>query len=209
MSPDRFYSTEIREGPKSRRFYFYASTEGLTDPQYGYAVNDSWIEEAYESAVEEIRRRLQAEHKAAGDGVVVTVSDPVAMSSDDLIRQNPRLHVYVEDAVKLAKRELGYALHPIKMTWSWETAEDPKAESMVQLKLSDETGSFGLGFTPQELKNRSLVEDRISRVYRDLLQHASRTLVMNLLRADTGSLKATGHAADLIIGRTNADTEGE
>jgi hypothetical protein len=187
MLPDRFYCTEIHEGPKSRQFCFYASTEGLTDPQYGYAVSDSWIVEAYESAIEENRKQLQAQHETAKDGVVVTASAPVEVSPEDLVRMNPLLNVYVADAIELAKRELGFALHPIKTTWFWESSADRNSESCVQLRVSDETGVFGRGFTPQELKNHSLVESQISRLYRDLLQLGSRTRVMNLLRMNAGT----------------------
>jgi hypothetical protein len=100
---------------------------------------------------------------------------------------NPRLNVYVEDAIALAKRELGLVLHPIKMTWAWEGGADRDPESLVQLQVSDETGLFGKGFTPQELKNQSLVEAQIRRLYRDLLELGSRTRVMNLLRMNAGS----------------------
>jgi hypothetical protein len=186
MLPDRYYCTEIREGPKPRQFCCYASTEGLNDPQYGYGVSDSWIGEAYESTIEEIREGLQSRHDAIKDGVVVEVSAPVEVSAEDLVRQDPLTNVYIEDAIKLAKQELGHALHPIKMTWHWEVNPDPKSESLVHLLLSDDTGSFGKGFTRQELKNRSLVESQIGRLYRDLIQFRSRTLVMGLLRMRSG-----------------------
>jgi len=189
MSPDRYYCTEIREGPETRRFYFYASTEVLSDPQYGYTVNDSWIAEAYESAIEEIRKQLQAEHDAARDGIVVTVSDPVEVSSDDLVWQNPRLNVYVEDAVKLAKREIEDAFHPIKVIWYWQTSGDPGDEAIVHLKLSDDTGIFGEGFSLQQLRNESLMKNRVRRLYQDLLELRSRKIIMNLLRGNVGAGK--------------------
>jgi hypothetical protein len=187
MLADRYYCTEIHEGPRSRQFCFYASTEGLNDPQYGYGISDSWIGDAYESEIEQIRKQLQAQHDATKDGVVVTVSVPVEVGLKVLVHMNPRLNVYVEDAIALAKRELGLALHPIKMTWAWEGGADRDPESLVQLQVSDETGLFGKGFTPQELKNQSLVEAQIRRLYRDLLELGSRTRVMNLLRMNAGS----------------------
>jgi hypothetical protein len=104
-----------------------------------------------------------------------------------MVKQNPRLHVYIEEAIRLTKRELGYALHPINMTWFWEAAQDVTRESLVQLGISDETGSFGVGFSPQELKNQSLVESRISRLYRDLLELGSQKRVMNLLRVSAAT----------------------
>jgi hypothetical protein len=187
MNADQFYCTEIREGPNFHGFFLYASTEGLTDAEYGYQVSSSWIADAYRSALEEVRKRLQANHDAANAGVRVDVSEPVEVSSDEVVKQNPRLHVYIEEAIKLARRELGYALHPIHMTWFWEAVQDVKRESLVQLRISDETGSFGVGFTPQELKDQSLVESRISRLYRDLLELGSQTRVMNLLRVSAGT----------------------
>lgn len=197
MSPNQYYSTEIREGPKSRRFYFYASVEGLTGPEYGYTEDHAWIDQAYESAIHEVRQRLSvqpwsssaASVAAAQAGVVVIVSDPREISRDELVRLDPWVNVYVVNAIRLAKREIGDALHPIRVIWHWQTTEEAGDEAAVYLKLSDDTGKFGEGFGLQQLRNESLMKDRIRRVYQDLLELRSRTLIMNLLRGNVSAGK--------------------
>jgi hypothetical protein len=191
MSPDRYYLTKIDEGPKSRRFYFYASVEGLAGPEYGYSADDSWIDQAYESAIHEVRQRLlvQPWGWVAETGVVVSASDPREISSDELVRLDPGVNVHVANAIGLAKREIGDALHPIRVTWYWQTSEEVEDEAAVYLKLSDDTGRFGEGFSVQQLKNEFLMKDRIRRLYQDLLELRSRTLIMNLLRGKVGAGK--------------------
>ena len=194
MSPDQYYCAEIREGPNSRRFYFYASVQGLTGPEYGYTEDHAWIDQAYESALHEVLQRFSVEPRSssaasvatAQAGVVVSVSEPHVFRAEELVRLDPWVNVYVVNAIKLAKRELGHAFHPIRVVWRWQTSEEPEDEAVVYLMLSDETGKFGEGFSLQQLRNESLVKDRIRRLYQDLLELRSRTLIMNLLRGDVG-----------------------
>ena len=191
MSPDRYYLTDIHEGPKSRRFYFYASIEGLAGPEYGYSEDNSWVDRAYEPAIHGVRERLlvQPWGWVAEAGVAVSASDPREISSDELVRLAPEVNAYVVNAISLAKREIGDALHPVRVTWHWQTSEEVRDEAAVYLKLSDDTGMFGEGFTLQQVKNESLMKNRIRRLYQDLLGHRSRTLIMNLLRESVGASK--------------------
>lgn len=187
MLSDRYYETEIREGPKSRPFYFYASTEGSAGQERGQPEDGSWIAGAYEAAIQEFRKGLQAEHDAARDGVVVTVSAPREIGADEMVRQNPRLNVHVEEATKLAKHEVGFALHPIHMVWTWTRADDPKAEIVAWLSLSDDTGRSRRGFSVAQLKNLAIMERMIIQAYRDLLRYRSQKQMMDMLATSTAS----------------------
>ncbi len=143
MLPDRYYVTEIQEGPKARRFYFYASLEGLTGPEYGYAENGSWVAQAYESAIHEARERLASQPGwiAAEFGAVVTTSGPREISPDELVRLDPCVNVPAVNAIKLTKQEIEHPLDPIRVTWCWQSSEESKNETVVYLKLSDDTGA--------------------------------------------------------------------
>jgi hypothetical protein len=190
MSPDRFYITEIREGPKSRLFYFYASVQGLTGPEYGYSEDDSWVDQTYESAIHGVRERLLVQPWGyVAEAGVVSASGPREISSDELVPLALEVNVYVVNAIGLAKREIEDALHPIRITWHWQTSEEVRDDAAVYLKLSDDTGMFGEGFTLRQIKDESLMKNRIRRLYQDLLGHRSRTLIMNLLRGKAGAAR--------------------
>jgi hypothetical protein len=181
MLPDRYYETEIREGSKSRPFYFYASTEGSAGQEQGHPEDVSWIGQAYQSAIEEFRERLQARHHAAKDGVVVTASEPREIGADEMVRQNPRLNVHVEDAIQLAKQEVGFAFHPIRMIWKWSRADDADTEKPAGFMLSDDTGHSGRGFSVPQLKNLAVTQRMIIQTYRDLLRCRSQKQLMDIL----------------------------
>jgi len=187
MLPDRYYEAEVREGPKSRPFYFYASTVGSAGREGTHPEDASWIAGAYESAIQEIRKRLQDEHDAARDGIAVAVSEPREISADEMVRQNPRLNVHVEEAIKLAKHEVGFALHPIHMVWTWIRADDPKMEIVAWLRLSDDTGVSGRGFSAAQLKNSAIMERMIIQAYRDLLRYRSQRQMMDMLATSAAS----------------------
>lgn len=183
MLPDRYYETEIREGSKSRSLYFYASAEGPASEEQGCTDDAVWVAGAYESAVQKFRARLQAEHDGIKDGVVVTASDPREIGADEMVRQNPRLNVHVEEAIKLAKHEVGFALHPIHMVWTWTRSDDPNAEVLAWLRLSDDTGFSGKGFSVSQLKNLAIMQRLIIQTYRDLLRYRSQKQMMDILAA--------------------------
>ena len=172
MLPDPFHTAEIREGPDFPAVRLLdASTEGLNGPEYGYTEDYTWIDQAYESAEREVEESLSAQHGGGTPeaGTAVSVSEPREVSSGASIRLGPRTNVHVENAISLAKVEIGYALHPIRVVWYWQPHESTGDEVLVFLKLSDDTGTFGEGFGLQRLRNESLMKDRIRRLYQDLL----------------------------------------
>src|SRR5262249_15054451 len=122
MLPDRYYVADVQEGPKARRLYFYASVEGLTDPEYGYIKDNSWIEPEYESVAREVeeRRSVQPRGFEAVPGAAVTVSEPREISPEDVVRQAPAVNTHVIKAISRAKHEIENALHPIKVVWHWQ-----------------------------------------------------------------------------------------
>ncbi len=191
MLPDRYYVAEVREGPKARRLYFYANVEGLNGPEYGYTEDDSWISPAYEGVVHEIQERLSTLPRgfAAEPGAIITVSEPREIGPEELLHHDPGVNVYMASAIKMAKREIGEALHPIRVTWFWQACDVAGEDVAAYLKLSDDMGTFGEGFTLQELRNEALMKDRIGRLYRELLEFRSRSLVMKLLRMNVGAGK--------------------
>lgn len=187
MLPDRYYETEIHEGPKSFPLYFYASTQGSIGQEGAHPEDGLWIAGAYETAIQEVRKRLQDEHDSARDGIAVTVSEPREISADEMVRQNPRLNVHVEEAIKLAKHEVGFALHPIRMVWTWIRADDPKTEIVAWLRLSDDTGLAGRGFGVSQLKNLAIMERLVIQAYRDLLRYRSQKQMMDMLATSAAS----------------------
>jgi hypothetical protein len=191
MWPDRYYVAEFREGSTHRRLYFYASTVGLTDSEYGYTVDDSWIEQAYEAVVDEVRRveSVLPSGFAAGAGADVLVSDPREISPEEAVQQDTGVNPHVIRAIGLAKREIGEALRAIRITWYWLTSEEWGDEAAVSLILTDDVVTRREGFVMQQLKDEALMKDRISRLYQDLLAFGSRTLILNLLRQNAGAGK--------------------
>ncbi len=191
MLPDRYYVADVPEGPRPRRLYFYASTEGLNGPEYGYTEDDSWIDSAYEFAVHTVRQRLlvQPHGFEAVAGADVTVSAPREIGPDELVRHDPGVNVHVLNAINLAKREIGESTHPIKVTWFWQTTGETTDEAAVYLKLSADTEPRLRGFTVQEIRNETLMKELIRGLYQDLLERRSRELIINLLRGKVGAGK--------------------
>jgi len=186
MMPDRYYVADVQEGPKLRRLYFYASVEGLTDPEYGYTEDHSWIEPAYQLVVGQIESGLNAE-----PGTVVTVSASREISPEELVKQDPEVNAHILKAITLAEGEIKEALHPIKVVWHWMTMDDYSEEVPVYLTLADDIVRLpaGFGLKLEQLTNEPLMKWRIRRVYQDLLAIRSRTLIKNLLRGNVGAGK--------------------
>jgi len=186
MMPDRYYVADVHEGPRVRRLYFYASVEGLTDPEYGYTEDNSWIEPAYKRAANEIEREHNAE-----PGTTASVSEPREIGPEELVEQNPGVNVHVLKAIALAKEEIREALHTIKVTWYWQASDDAREESAVHLILEDDTVFLPVlfGLSLHQLSNEDLMKKRIRRLYQDLLARRSRTLIKNLLRKNVGAEK--------------------
>jgi hypothetical protein len=191
MLPDRYYVAEVRKGSKHRRLYFYASTEVLTDPDYGYTVDDSWIEQAYEAVVYEVREveSVLPSGFEAGAGADVLISDPREIRLEEAVQQDTGVNTHVIRAIDLAKREIGKARHPIRVTWYWQTSEEWGDEAAVYLILTDDVATRRQGFFMQDLKDEALMKDQIRRLYQDLLAKGTRDLIKNLLGANAGAGK--------------------
>jgi hypothetical protein len=176
-SVDHYYRVDVREDSEVRPAYFYSTTGGLYDLQYGWVVNTSRMHESLASAIEEFRGSLQAKHDAARDGILVTVSEPKEVTEDEVDRHNPSWGVLVQRATTVVKNAIARSIDPINITWTWEWIDEPNALSIVRLKLSAETESVAEEFTPAELKDESLMRGRILRLYGILLQKRSEKLV--------------------------------
>lgn len=189
MSPDRYYVADLREGPRVRRLYFYASTEGLRGSEYGYAEDDSWIDSAFESVVYEVREKLSLQPwgYAAEAGAEITVSEPREISPAEAIQQAPRVNTHVIKAIDLAKREVGKALHPIRVTWHWEISEEWGDDASAYLILTDDAATCRQGFGLQQLEDEALMKDRIRRLYQDLLAKGTREIIKNFRRTGAGA----------------------
>ncbi len=166
MKPDQYYVADVHEGQRLRRLYFYASVEGLTEAEYGYTEDNSWIEPAYNRAVNEIERGL-----CADTGAAVSVSEVREISLEDLVKQAPEVNVHVLKAITLAKEEIREALHPIKVTWYWQASDEAAELTTVHLNLEDDTVFLPVcfGLSLEQLSDESLMKERIRRLYQDLL----------------------------------------
>jgi hypothetical protein len=188
MLPDRYYLTEVQAGPKHGLLYFYASTEGLNGPEYGYTEDDSWIDESYRVAIRGVKEGDPTNPwgRVAEPGVTTTVADPREISADELVRHDPWLNVYVVNAIGVAKQVVGIALHPIRVAWYWPSSNGMD-DVAAYLSLSDDLGTFGEGLSLRQLRDESATRGRISKLYQDLLEFRSRTMILNLLRGKVGA----------------------
>lgn len=191
MLPDRFYVAEVREGPTSRRLYFYASVVGLTDPEYGYVEDHSWIEKAYFSVIHEAEKRLSVQPGGfeAVPGASVTVAEPREESREELMRLDPAVNGPVLHAIDQTKPEFEDALRAVRVVWHWQVADEAGGEAFVNLKLEDDVTATGRLFAVSQLKDDSLTRELIRRTYQELLSISSRKLIKNLLRQTAGAGK--------------------
>lgn len=183
MVNERYFRVDVNEGSRSLPAYFYETVGGLADLKYGWAGYTSGMYRSVSAAVEEFRRSLQAKHDAAGDGIVVTVSDPVEVSRDEVERRRPLWGALVQKATALVKKEMEQSIYPADIIWGWEWIDDPASPAIVRLTLSDEFGSVATEFIPQDLKDERLMERRIGRLYGDLLGVRSRVIMRPIREA--------------------------
>jgi hypothetical protein len=182
-SIDGYYRVDVREGSRVRPAYFYSTTGGLYDLQYGWGKYTSRMHESLRAAIEEFRERLQAEHDASADGLVVSVSEPVKVTKDEVDRHDPRWGALVQSATAVIKNAIARSIDPINITWGWEWVDDPKANVLGRLRLSAEAETVAEEFTLGELRDESLMRDRVLRLYDDLLQ--------KLLETQLGPIRAS------------------
>jgi hypothetical protein len=84
------------------------------------------------------------------------------------IRRNPALNSVVDRAIHILADEVGPSASLVQADWSM--AKDERSQTVVELKLSDYTGSAQSRFVPEEMANLSLLRIRLHRLWEDLLQ---------------------------------------
>ena len=156
----------------------------MNGPEYGYTEDDSWIEPAYQAAIREVREGRSGNPWGwvPETGVSATVTGPRETSPDELVRQDPWMNVYVVNAIRIAKQEVGAALHPIRVVWYWQPSNQVGDEAAAYLSLSEDSASFGEGLSLRQLRDESATRERIRKLYQDLLEFRSRELILSLLR---------------------------
>jgi len=172
MSDERYFRVDVEEGPRSRPAYFYETRGGLADLQYGWGAYTSGIHASVSAAVDEFRRTLQRKHDVAGDGIIVNVSKPVEATREEVDRQRPLWGALVARARSILQDEMKRSAYPVDITAvEWEWIDDPSSPELVRLRLSDELGTVAAEFTPQELKDETLMRRRLRRLYDQLLDN--------------------------------------
>jgi hypothetical protein len=86
---------------------------------------------------------------------------------DDAIRQAGDLDAAVDKATDLLKEELGPSAADARVQWT--LSKDDRGREVVNLTLSDWTGSVGYRFAPIELGDESHMRLRLHRLWGDLL----------------------------------------
>lgn len=177
MANERYFRVDVKEGSRSHPAYFYETVGGLADIKYGWMGYTSGMHESVSAAVEDFRRTLHAKHDAAGDWVVVSVSEPVEVSKDEVDRHRPLWGALVRRATALVRKEMEKSIYPTDIIWGWKWIDDPASTALVRLTLSDEFGSVAAELSPKDLKDEEVIERRIGRLYGDLLAVRSEILM--------------------------------
>ncbi len=86
---------------------------------------------------------------------------------DPAIRSRPDLESAVDQATKLLAEEMGASAARAKAEWT--LTEDTRIRELIELRVSDWTGSVGYRFAPDELDDRDHMRYRLHRLWGDLL----------------------------------------
>lgn len=180
MANERYFRVDVTEGGRTSPAYFYETTGGLADLQYGWMNHSSGMSKSVEDAVRDFRETLQSRHDAAGDRVVVSVSSPHEVTRDEVDRHNPSYRALVERARAILDEETKKSVYPVEIV-GLEWIDDPNSPALVRFRLSDELGEVAAEFTPQELRDESSLRRRLRRLYDELLdKRLERFLERNL-----------------------------
>jgi hypothetical protein len=87
---------------------------------------------------------------------------------DEAISKDPALAAAVDEASKLLEQELGPSAATVRARWT--LSEDSSGRPLVDLSVSDWTGSVGYRFAAPELSNKNHMQLRLHRLWGDLLQ---------------------------------------
>jgi hypothetical protein len=86
---------------------------------------------------------------------------------DPAIRNRPDLEKEVDQATELLAEEMGASASSAKAEWT--LMQDTRSRDVIELRVSDWTGSVGYRFAPDELENRNHMQYRLHRLWGDLL----------------------------------------
>ncbi len=90
------------------------------------------------------------------------------VSLEPKINDDPELLSKIEAANKLLEDLLGPSADQVEADWS--LSDRAKGHFLVNLTVSDWTGSVGYRFAPEELRNSAHMRMRLHRLWGDLLQ---------------------------------------
>jgi hypothetical protein len=86
---------------------------------------------------------------------------------DPEIGRRPDLKSAVDRATELLAEEMGASASTAKAEWS--LTQDTRSRELIELRVSDWTGTVGYRFAPDELTNRNHMQYRLHRLWGDLL----------------------------------------
>jgi hypothetical protein len=86
---------------------------------------------------------------------------------DPAIGSRPDLAKEIDRATDLLTWEMGASASTAKAEWS--LMQDTRSRDVIELRVSDWTGSVGYRFAPDELANRPHMQYRLRRLWGDLL----------------------------------------
>jgi len=86
---------------------------------------------------------------------------------DSSIRGRPDLQGGVDSATELLEEEMGASAATAKAEWT--LTQDNRSRDVLELRVSDWTGSVGYRFAPDELTDRNHMQYRLHRLWGDLL----------------------------------------
>jgi len=77
------------------------------------------------------------------------------------------LKTAIDRATELLAEEMGGSAATAKVEWTLK--QDPRGRELLELRVSDWTGSVGYRFAPTELESRNHMQYRLHRLWGDLL----------------------------------------
>ena len=181
MNRDSAYMVKLSEGPAWTREAFFRGRDGRFGPLYvpGLAGDEA---PTLQDAIASYRDRVQAQHDLARDGVVVEVdSEPIRVGGVDGELQKLASSGLEARADELLDRESGRTLYPFGRSWCWFRGD--RGEAMARLSLFDRISHTKAALKRSELRDRSRLEYRISRIWGDHLAARSRRLIEPIIES--------------------------
>ena len=181
MNRDSAYMVKLREGRAWTRDAFFGGRDGRFSPLYVPGLTGDEAP-TLQDAIASYRDRVQAQHDHAGDGVVVEVdSEPIRVGGVDGELQKLASSGFEEKADELLDRESGRTLYPFGRSWCWFRGD--RGEAMARLSLFDRLSHTKAALKRSELRDRSQIESRISRIWGDHLAARSHRLMEPIIES--------------------------